>query len=1201
MGETMKDTINRLARGVFAYEPPVIEVSEVNIEESIGINSIYCGELRIKSVDGQSIKGIVSTTNHAVSMEKSTFVGVDNVVSYKVDTRGIAKGEKIEGRFHIISSGGESGVTYSFRVVDNSVDSSLGALKNLFHFTNLVQTEPEEAYKLFVSDKFEKFFLKDDYELKNRYELLLYGDKPRYLGAKADIKHCVEEFLISIRKKNRIQLSVSESHKEFKTVTESFTDSVMLHKNTWGFVRLKVSCDNPCVKPETDYVDQDKFAGSKFELRFFVDYEKLHAGRNYARICFQSSSQTLYTELLLITEESSHKDCGQALELQKNFAFLMESYLSFRVKKINLAQWTKQSLMAIEKIRAIDDEDNYYKLIHAQLLISVRKRDEAKWLLNNVREYIMDKLTDNAALYSYYLYVTSLLKQETSYANESLKVVKRLYEEGNDDWRILWVMFYLDEEYEKNSSLKIARIKEQFYKGCTSPVMYLEAALTFAKQPLLLRVFDDFEIQTILFACKYNVASERLFAHVCEIAENKKTYSKVYWRLMTKLYERNKSKTLLSAIYRMMIKNEPLQKNGFQWIKAAVDADLRITNLYENYLLYCDKTSMEPLPKMLLMYFTYNSSLEYNLKAYLYANIYYNRYEDTMTFENYRHQIERFVLDQVAKGHISVHLAKLYKEILEPSMINEDTSRMLANILFSYRLVCKNPEMSVVYVKHKETEEVQVKPIIGGEAYINLFTEGVGIVVGDRKGNRYIDPELYECRRVFDGDKYIPLAFQYLKDDLWISLYLCENSKKYGYSDYDMVCCYKNVIQDKRVSEYYKSEFINRIIDYYYSEYDGDDFDEEYISLDISRLDEQARIKVIETYIMNGKYDEAMKVIRERGALGVNPKKLLRMCRNLIESVDESLDKEVLSICEMVFKQRKYDEYVLRYLVKYYDCSTKDMTELWKAAKAFEIDTTDLEERLLCQMMFIRSYSSSFAKIFESYYNHGARERVVEAYIAYHSYNFFVKGMVVNTDVFRVIEHRLTEEADTIDICKLALLKYYADDIETIALTEAQTKLAQRILNEMTDKKLVFGFYKKLAVCIDVPHSIMDKTILEYRTNPEKRVLVHYVIEGGDGMNEYMVDNMDNTFEGIFTKSFVLFYGDSMQYYITEHEDGTEELTESGNITNQTIKEEMSQGRYDLLNDMLACIELQDAQTLKKMMNGYVMSEQLSKELFKPL
>lgn len=1201
MGETMKDTINRLARGVFEYEPPVIEVSEVNIEENIGMNSIYRGELRIKSTGGQPVKGIVSTSSHAVTMEKATFTGVDNVVRYKVDARGVAKGEKIEGRFYIISSGGESGVTYSFKVVDNSVDSSLGALKNLFHFANLVQTEPDEAYKLFVSDDFPDIFLKDDYELKNRYQLLLYGEKPKYLGSRADIKHCVEEFLISIRKKSRVELSVSDDYKAYQKITASFTDSVMLSKSTWGCVAVKVSCDNPCVKPETDYIDEDKFAGSRYELRFFVDYEKLHAGRNYARICFESSFQKLYTDILLVTEESFLNSNEKHLEVQKNLAFLVDSYISFRVKKINLAQWTKQSLTAIEKIRAIEDDDYFYKLIHAQLLISVRKRDEAKWLLENVRGFVMDRIEDNAPLYCYYLYVSSLLKQDTSYANESLKTVKKLYEDGNDDWQILWVMFYLDEEYEKNRSLKTARIKEQFYKGCTSPIMYLEAALCFAEQPLLIRVFDDFEIQTVLFALKQGIVSDRLLSHATEIAENKKNYSGLYRKLMIKLYEKNKSKTILSVIYRMTVKKSPVPKNEFKWIQAAVDADLRITNLYENYLLYCDKTSMEPLPKMLLLYFTYNSSLEYRLKAYLYANIFHNRYDDPATFENYRLQMERFVLDQVSKGHITVHLAELYKEMLEPSMINADTSKMLANVLFSYRITCKNPELSVVYVKHKETEEVQAKPIIDGEAYINLFTEGAGIVVGDRKGNRYTDTGLYECRRLFNGDKFIPLAFRYLKDDLWMSLYFCENGKKYGYSDYDMVNCYKQVIADRRVSEYYKREFMTRVIDYYYAEYDGDNFDEEYITPDIGQLDGQSVIKVIETYIMNGKYDEAMAIIRERGATGVNPKKLLRMCASLIEGVEQNMDEEVLAICETVFKQRKYDENVLRYLVKYYNCSTKDMISLWKTAKDFEIDTSDLEERLLCQMMFIRSGSGSFGRIFESYYNHGARERVVEAYIAYHSYNFFVKGFVVDTDVFRVIEHRLSEETDTIDVCKLALLKYYADDIDTIELTEVQRKLAQKLLNEMVDRKRIFDFYKKFSGCLRIPNGIMDKTVLEYRTNPSKRVLVHYVMEDGNGMSEYLADDMENTFEGIFTKSFVLFYGDNMQYYITEHDNGTEQLTESGSLTNQTIGAEIGQGRYDMINDMLACIELQDEKTLKKIMNSYVMSEQISDKIFKPL
>lgn len=1197
----MKDTINRLARGVFEYEPPVIELSEVNIEESIGINSIYCGELRIKSVAGQSIKGVVSSSNHAVTMEKATFVGVDNVVKYKVDTRGINKGEQIQGIFNIISNGGETSVTYTFNVVDNSVDSSMGAIKNLFHFTNLVQTEPDEAYKLFASDSFESIFLKDDYELKNRYQLLLYGDKPKYLGARTDIRHCVEEFLISIHKKNRIQLSVSDEYKEYIGLDNSRTDSVTLAKSTWGAIKIKVSCDNPCVVPETDYIDEEKFAGSKYELRYFIDYDKLHRGKNYARIIFESPFQTVKTDILIIADKFVDKHCTEKLEVQKNLAFLIDSYLSFRMKKINMSQWTKQSLTAIEKIRSIDDEEPFYKLLYAQLLTAVRKRSEAQWLLDNVKDYVLENIEENASLYAYYLYVSSLFKQDTTYAVESLRTVKHLYEEGNDDWKVLWVMFYLDDEYEKNKSLKVARIKEQFYKGCVSPVMYLEAALAFAEQPSMLRVFDDFEVQTLLFACKHGIISDRLLAHIIEICENKKTYSKSYWNLLIRLYNKNHNKILLAGIYKLMVKAEKMPKDCFKWIKAAVDADLRITNLYENYLTYCDKTVMEPLPKLLLLYFAYNSGLDYNHKAYLFANILHNRYDDRQTYETYKFQIERFVLDQVSKGHINVNLARLYRDLLEPSMINADTSRMLANILFSYRITCDDPDMAVVYIKHKETAEVQTKALINGEAYVNIFTEGAGIIVGDRNGNRYTSENMYKCEKVFEGDKYIPLAFKYLQDDLWLSLYFCENGKKYGYSDYDMVSCYKNVIQDKRVSEHYKNEFVSRVIDYYYSDYDGDSFDDEYINPDIEKLDEASRVKVTETYIMNGKYEEALNVIRKRGALGINPKRLLRMCPSLIENVDGEKDEEVLAICEIVFKQRKYDEEVLKYLVKYYDCSTRDMVELWKAAVDFDIETSELEERILYQMMFVGSYSSSLAKIFESYYNHGARQRVVEAYIAYNSYNFFVKEVVINPDVFRVIEHRIAEKIDTIDVCKLALLKFYADDIETIELTDKQRAIAQDIMNEMVDKRKIFAFYKKLNCCINVPHEVMDKTMVEYRTNPNTKVLIHYVMEGEDGMNEYMVENMENVFEGIFVKKFVLFYGDNMQYYITEHKGNGEELTESGSAGNRTMDADISYGRYDMINDMLACIELQDIQTMKKMMNSYVMTDMLADAIFKPL
>lgn len=1197
----MKDTINRYARGSFDYNPPVLEIAEVNIDEKIGINSIYCGKLRIKSVYGQQLKGIVSSSNHAVVMEKSTFVGVDNEVTYKVDTRGVGKGEKIEGRFNVVSNGGEASVPFSFRIVDNSVESSMGSLKNLFHFTNLVQTEPDEAYNLFVSDQFENIFLKDDLELRNRYELLLYGDKPKYLGPKTDIKQCVEEFLVSIRKKNRVQIEVSDTHKEYRNLESSMKDSFMITKNTWGAVAIKVTSDNPCIVPDVDFIDEDRFAGSRYELRYFIDKDKLHAGKNYARITLESLFQTLHVDMMINLKDGFNDKVTQRIEIQKNIIFLMDSYICFRTKKINMSQWTKQSLTAIEKIRSYDAEDGFFKLLHAQLLIAVRKREEAKWLLENVRDYLIGREESEAVLYAYYLYVNSLHSQNTTYSFDALKSVKHLYEDGHDDWRILWIMFYLDEEYKKNKSLKMVRVKEQFYKGCISPVMYLEAAQILSDQPMLLRVFDEFEVQTVMFAYKNGLMSEKLYNHIVEIAENRKTYSKSYWKMMVMLYDMKKDVKLLSVIYKLMMKSETMPKDCFTWIKAAVDADLRINNLYENYLQYCDRTSMKPLPKLLLFYFRYNSSLDYNLKAYLYANVFHNRYDDPQTYDEYKYQIEKFVINQVSQGHVSTHLAMLYKELLEPSMVNADTSKALTNIFFGYRIQCDNPDVSVVYVKHKETEEIQVKPLVNGEAYINLYTEGAGIVLGDRRGHRYTGEGLFTCEKLFDGDRYIPIIFKYLKNDLWMSLYFCENGRKYGYNDGDMAECYRNLLEDTRVAQHYRNEFLAKVIDYYYVDYAGENFETEYIYPDIDKLDEECRIKVTETYIMNGMYDRALEIIRKRGSVGVNPKRLLRMCASLIDQVNEERDDEVLAICDTVFKQNKYDEAVLSYLVKYYECSTKEMVELWKAARDFDINTTDLEERLLYQMMFTRTYNAAFSKVFENYYNHGARERLVEAYLAYNSYLFFVKNAVIDTDMFRVIEHRLIENTNTIDVCKLALLKFYSDDIDTIELTEKQIKLASKVLDEMIDKKIVFEFYKKFSAVMSVPHSVMDRTMVEYRTDPEQRVMIHYIMDDESGNGEYMVENMENVFEGIFVKSIVLFYGDNLQYYITEHKDDAEELTESGNICNQTMNEDFSQGRYDMINDMLACVELSDVQTLKKMMNGYIIASGMAADLFKPL
>ncbi len=61
--------------------------------------------------------------------------------------------------------------------------------------------------------------------------------------------------------------------------------------------------------------------------------------------------------------------------------------------------------------------------------------------------------------------------------------------------------------------------------------------------------------------------------------------------------------------------------------------------------------------------------------------------------------------------------------------------------------------------------------------------------------------------------------------------------------------------------------------------------------------------------------------------------------------------------------------------------STKQMAELWKAAGEFQIDTFDLEERILTQMLYTTDYTPHMEEIYESYCAGGGRDLVCMAYL----------------------------------------------------------------------------------------------------------------------------------------------------------------------------------------------------------------------------
>lgn len=1181
----MKEYINRLARGSFDYEPPVLYLSENHIEKEVSTEEDYIGTFTASGVDGRSIKGIVYSPDSLVTIENPIFSGVENLIRYRVHTNRIDRVSSVKGQIDVVSSGGEQSIRYVFHTKENKVDSSMGKIHNLFHFTNLVQSEPQEAKHLFFSKEFEEVFIRGDNKLRNVYRMVRDGIYP---------EHSIEEFLVGINKKTEVMFGISASEQNFENLTENVSGKVVIARNTWGYSDIRIWCDNKCIELGTKLVEGDMFAGNKYEFSYVVNVSECHRGKNYAVIHFESRRQHLTLKISICMESARHTE---NLEKQKRIFELLELYKNFRLKKIPISVWLKKSGNCIERLRAMDDNNLFYKLFHVQLLLAGRKREEAGWLIEYAGIRVRTGSRENDILYAYYLYLNCLYRQDKNYAKSVLENLHRMYEGESGYWQILWIIMYLDEDYEHNKTLKLANIKEQFYKGCISPVMYLEALNVLNEQPVLLRVFDEFELQILQFGLKEGILSDKLCTHVCELAQIKKSPSSKFTKLLMCIYERQPNEALLSVICKNLIRSERMERECFRWYELAVESGLKLTNLYEYYLYSCDKAEPLKLSKKVLMFFTHNSSLEYNLRVFLYASVIANRYEEDQIYEMYRTQMEGFVIDQIIKNRISDNLLVVYREILNLSMVKRDIAEGLMNLLFTYRLECQDKTMVKAYVKHKEFDEPCEYRLSKGVAFVRIYTADAEVIFEDEIGRRYAKSVDYKLSRLFDEQEYVVRLREFLPQNIWLRLYLAEKSATYDMSVEEVLENKKQIILDTHINEFTRLSYVCEIVRYYYSEYDGYELAEEYIDVAVDKLDCDYRRMILETYMINGCFEKALEIIRDYGVCGCNPKRVLRTCNYYIDRVGYEENELLLAMCTHTFLNGKYDEDVLKYLVKYFNGSTKIMLDLWKAADGFDIDRNSLDERLIIQMMFVHTYNSRFEKIFEDYYNSGARKRVLEAYIGYNSYNYFVRDTVIGDDVFRIIEHQLKHEKDVIDVAKLALLLWYSNR----TMSEEQTDLAQELLDELSSKEIVFAFFRRFKGILKLPFHVRNTMVVEYVAHPDTHVVIHYIHMGAEGNKEYATEDMKMIYDGMFVKSFVLFYGESLQYYITEELNGQLKHTESHNLVYEEMSAENSEGQYEMINEILSSKALGDDVTFERLLRGYAVSDYVANEVFKPL
>ena len=220
-----------------------------------------------------------------------------------------------------------------------------------------------------------------------------------------------------------------------------------------------------------------------------------------------------------------------------------------------------------------------------------------------------------------------------------------------------------------------------------------------------------------------------------------------------------------------------------------------------------------------------------------------------------------------------------------------------------------------------------------------------------------------------------------------------------------------------------------------------------------------------------------------------------------------------------------------------------------------------------------------------------------EAFLAQCAYDYFVKDRETQEYVFREIRNMYLRKEEVQKVCRLAWLKFYAADSKS--LEKGEKEMAKAFLETMKEEHIHLDFLRSYSLCGALSRDMADKTIVEYHTRPGGRACIHYVIVDENGESgEYRREYMREVCGGVCFAEFVLFFGETLQYYITEEKGGEEQFSQSGSLQKKEGQEGAQDGSFRLINEILTSKNLKEYDALDGLLEEYYSREYYNSGLF---
>lgn len=1260
--------------------------STSKVEETVRPGTIREGTFTVYGTSGIRVAGFVSSSDLLMEVGAAEFSGSSDEVAWSFDARHLTAGDEVQGEFRIVSNQGEYRLPFVMHVEAEPLTTPQGTIATLQHFVNLAKTDWGQAVKVFYDARFGALLCEEGLrggtehggQSGTLHEVSAGSESPdadvnaagaaekdamepwylwRGLSAGTEREANVEEFLVAAGRKAAIEYIPELTAINTVLLPEDGEERMPLYffrltRSGWGYTLLQVTAEGDFLVPETRTIGSADFdASQSAAVRYAIDTERLHAGRNFGALHLRgrwcdltipvevavrsgAPQDNAFLDETLVPRKDGAAEPAYAdvnmlhhREVSQITLSLMRCYVDFRAKKLRGRDWLAKTSSLVDRLVQLEPDDPAAALYKVHVLISSGQQKDAAWALMDFDRRVEEALNipsysdpehrglkqEDPELYAYRVYLGVLCAEDESRltAYDAAERVSQELRRAPGDWRIAWILLYLSEELRRRPSQKWALLRDQFDRGCTSPMIYLEAFDMVRANPAILSEPDEFALQVLTFASRMDMIDVEVMSQVNALAARAKHYSERLYRILARAYDRDilKEETLRNIVA-LLLRGNRTAPESFVWYARGVEAELTLTRLFEYYILSMPEDYTGEIPQVVLRYFCYQCTLPYRKTAQVYSYIMHHRQQYPEIYRQALPAIRAFAMEELSHEHVTRELCYLYWHMLNNDVLTPENAPCAVRVMFSCLVraeadLCGTGALQLV-VAYDQCSGEQKVMMQDGETVLPLYGSRVHLFFEDAAGNRWAAQQHGTVERLARYQDKISMlsAFdtgitgfdRFLAGgqggSFRITSFNCERFRALAEAP-DLRGDFRHQIRMALLRYYDESDTVREL-----STFLND--------ITLEGLTAKERAEILAFMVIHGQCGKAIRWVLTCGATGIDPGILMRLDSALLGEDGMTLpdagltpadEAKFVEIVHETYAAGKYDEKMLRCLLAGYEGLSVELDDLRTAAQRFGTDATPVLPRMAAQLLYSGAILEDEEEFLQNYREAGAEDAPVTALMAQMAHYYFVDQVPIQKKTLQRIGEFGIQGRPLFDVCRMAYLRDLSGRSGEFRTEELET--AKLFLADLTAEGIFFPFYRRFAGLLPQLQDLADETLIQFKGRPGADVVLHFSVDREDhsGTEVMQEQAMKEMYEGIYVSGFILFFGEQVRYFITDDAE-RRNVVESGTFGQDTRIADTGSDRFSMINRISTLIAMDRMDEAIQAMEEYDRKADLVARLF---